>query len=99
MGAGDAMPAVKCKQCGKEWTNVSDFMKGRGCASNDCPHTKPLREVPKEGAYLDISYRTEGEVISYYESTKPALFIDVPKVIALEIFPPGCRAKRKKQRG
>ena len=89
------MPAIKCKACGKQWTDVQGYAADKGCNKHACPHTKPLNQVPAEVPYLDTKFRSEGDVISYFDDTKAALFLDVPKVISMEIFPPGCRAKRK----
>jgi hypothetical protein len=100
-GVGDAtVPKIKCKPCGKEWENVGQYMVDKGCPNCDCPHKKnrqqrPALTAPAREARVD-RFEEHVPTEESFEVEKPAYFLDVPKVIALEIFPVGCRAKRRK---
>jgi hypothetical protein len=92
--AENNVPAVRCKVCSKEWTDVGAYARDKGCANATCPHTK-TPTTPGQPR-TNIVHRREGEVVSDFDDTKESYYLDVPKIIAIDIFPPGVRCRVKK---
>lgn len=91
------MPRIECKPCGKVWNNVGEYMKEHGCDSGRCPHRRQRPQLQAPETKTMRVDRCEGEVQTEesYDLMGPSYFLDVPKIIAMDIYPPGCRAKRK----
>lgn len=75
------MPKIKCKYCPNEWDNINEYMRAGKCDNPQCAIKRKVE--PNKPTVLE----NRGEVQSTYDKTKDSYYIDVPKVLAIHIFP------------
>lgn len=86
---------ITCKDCKRTWTSLEEHMK-RNCDHEKCkvlehntPKEKKVMIVPRQ-VRLRVQHK-EVEVSSDYDPKEPRVFVEVPKVVVININPRGKR--------
>ncbi len=77
------MPRMRCKMdgCNKEWESVQEWEKDKCTCTIEA---------------MNKIIETKDEVISHYDQTKPALFVEVPEVLCSHIMPHNKKVRDEK---